>query len=300
MRVAFRTSVVAVGVAAAMVLTASGAAAKGEPRASAGMPAPAVPVLGVLNAGGGTFDGHRLTLTKVQRTGVWFTDRPARQAGTGTVAALVTRFFRGQDPPNAAIEIENAPVGRDVAIVELSKPKYDKKSARLSFAAKVIRQVSAARAARHPSLVRFEDRNDGKLSKRFGSLAMFLDASAPSNQTPDDVEIAQLETRFQTLTSQTTTLVDDVNAIIKRDLQSCWITFERAVISDLYEAQPPIARNLVILNDALLDNKGELPASDDARLASTKSMLSALEATYTRMESAYADAVKTTACPATG
>jgi hypothetical protein len=290
MRVAFRVGVAAL-VVAAMALMASGTGG------AAPAPAPLAPVLGVLNAGAGSFDGHRIVLRKVQPNGVWFTDRPARQAGSARVAALVDRFFRGQEPPNAAVELVGASAKHDVAIVELSKPRYDRKSSRLTMNAKLVRTVSSERVARHPSLRPFASRNDGKLAKRFGAVAVFLDAAAPTDPTPDEAEVQELEDQLHTLNAQTETLIHEVWA---QDTSACWITFLRTVIDDLYDLQPPIERNLVTLDVAVEHNNGDLPASDQALLASTKAALSTAQAKYAQLESDYTNAVKTKSCPATG
>jgi len=102
-----------------------------------------------------------------------FTDRPARAAGTESLAGFVNRWrARGfaADPPNAALELPGAPSGRDVVIVELTRPRLVGKGA-VRFQARRVGSVS-------PALARFSRRGDSRTAPRFGHWNLFVDPSA--------------------------------------------------------------------------------------------------------------------------
>lgn len=155
-------------------------------------------VMGVLQADGGSFDGHTLELTGVDDDLVWFSDRPVRSAGSLSTARLDQAFFADQAPPNAALEISGAPAASDVVILELSDPSYDAKDASLRFTTKVVRPDTAFQAV-HGRLVRFADRADEDAPKTFGAAALFIDAAALPTETSDQATVAQLADEYQTL-----------------------------------------------------------------------------------------------------
>ncbi|MDW5598690.1 hypothetical protein VSS74_30290 [Conexibacter stalactiti] len=145
---------------------------------AAAAPAAGAQDLFVQQAAGGTLNGATLVLRGVAPRITSFADRPQRSAGTESLAAFVKRWpasFRG-DPPNAALEIDGAPAGRDVAIVELRKPRYDAKARTLTFA---VRRLGA-RAVAKGGLARFGNRADsgGKGTTRFGRATLFVDPGA--------------------------------------------------------------------------------------------------------------------------
>ncbi len=146
------------------------------PVASAAEPPPDVPLLGVVNATGGTFDGDRLTLTGVPPSAVWFTDRPVRSAGFSPVEDFLPLFFGESDPPNAALELTGADEGADIAVVELSDPSWDADRGELTFEARVIPELRPQRLEVYASLNSYTERNDGDPPARFGTAALFIDA----------------------------------------------------------------------------------------------------------------------------
>ena len=69
-----------------------------------------VPSLGVLNAGGATLEGNKLTLTGVSGNVIVFADRPVRAAGHETTELFISRWADGndsfsKDPPNATVSV---------------------------------------------------------------------------------------------------------------------------------------------------------------------------------------------------
>ncbi|HST39683.1 MAG TPA: hypothetical protein VLK58_09245 [Conexibacter sp.] len=148
---------------------------------AAAAPAAGAQDLFVQQAAGGTLTGSTLVLRGVAPRITSFADRPQRSAGTESLAAFVKRWpatFRGA-PPNAALEIDGAPAGRDVAIVELRRPRYDAKARTLTFA---VRRLGA-RAVTRGGLARFGKRADsaGSGAARFGRATLFVDPGATTD-----------------------------------------------------------------------------------------------------------------------
>jgi hypothetical protein len=137
-------------------------------------------VLAVIDAERGALtakgDGqYRVTLGGVTPRSVWFSDRPARGAGTFPITDTLERFFgSGQEPPNAAIEIFEADDDRDVLVVEVSNPRYQRAKARLTFDAAVLDDTTGVLGT---GLTTHAVRGDPRLPKRFDKVALFLDDS---------------------------------------------------------------------------------------------------------------------------
>jgi hypothetical protein len=159
------TAAAAVATAAATALAATAAAPAGAQD------------LFVQQAAGGTLNGTTLVLNGVAPRITSFADRPQRAAGTESLASFVKRWpasFRG-DPPNAALEIDGAPAGRDVAIVELRRPRYDARAKTLTFS---VRRLGADAVARG-GLAHFGRRADtARGTARFGRATLFVDPGA--------------------------------------------------------------------------------------------------------------------------
>jgi hypothetical protein len=138
----------------------------------------AVEVLGVVRAESGSLerrdrDRYRLVLDDVAPHAVWFSDRPARLAGTLGVPSLTRSFFGdGANPPNAALVLEDAEDDHDVLIVEVSKPRYDQADRRLVLDAAIIDDLTAVEGGRLAGLA---DSADARVPRRFGAASMFLD-----------------------------------------------------------------------------------------------------------------------------
>lgn len=129
------SSLAAVAAAAFLAATAAPALAQDAISAPAsksiGVAKPEmVPSLIVLNAGGATLTGSKLTLTDVASNAILFADRPVRSAGHALTAHLLEEWDAedsfGQDPPNATVSVfsENADTVSD-AVVVLKSPKLD-------------------------------------------------------------------------------------------------------------------------------------------------------------------------------
>ena len=106
----------------------------------------------------------------------WFTDRPARGAGTEPPGRFVRRWRqRGfvDDPPNAALEVVGAPRGRDVMVLELSAPRRVGADG-IGFRARRISGPST------PALARFARRADHRVARTFGGASLFVDPSSPN------------------------------------------------------------------------------------------------------------------------
>ncbi|MFN8025035.1 MAG: hypothetical protein U0W40_01375 [Acidimicrobiia bacterium] len=154
-------------------------------------------VLAVVDAAGGRFDGRQLTLTGVRPQAVWFSDRPAREAGRLPVADLEQAFFARQTPPNAALVVDGASGARDVVVVELSKPRYDARSRTLRFVAEPVKADDVLRAV-HPRLAALADRADDQVTGKFGEASLFVDSTPAATLTPDQATVDQLVSEFQT------------------------------------------------------------------------------------------------------
>jgi hypothetical protein len=119
-----------------------------------------VPSLIVMNSGGATLQGDKLTLTAVSPNVIIFADRPVRSAGHELTKHLLEEWdpATGGDsfaksPPNATVSAfdKEASTVKD-AVVELTSPKMD--GANLIFTVKVL---------------------EGDLSGADGPAAMFID-----------------------------------------------------------------------------------------------------------------------------
>jgi hypothetical protein len=100
-----------------------------------------------------------------------FTDRPARRAGSLSLAGFVRAWKRlgfDSDPPNAALTLAGAPAKRDVVILELRRPRLTAGGG-IKFRARLVPR-------RHPrGLASFVRRADRRVSPRFGRASLFID-----------------------------------------------------------------------------------------------------------------------------
>lgn len=180
-------------------------------------------LLGVLSAGSGSFADGKLTLKDVAPQAVWFTDRPARQAGTDGIEGFTKLFFASDDPPNAAVNVAGASSSQDLAVVELSKPAYDRETGTLAFSAKLVPARAAkhevvARAVAHPGIAEALSRQDGTLPSTFGAVTVFVDGAPLTPKLSDEERLRQLA---------------DKRAKVLNDLLTVIATYRQA-----YEAKP--------------------------------------------------------------
>ena len=154
---------------AALALAAGLAGAVAESAAADAITSPAektigaahgqmVPSLAVLNSGGATLTGGKLTMTGVAANTIVFADRPVRAAGHTLTSEFIKQWDEGKDsfakdPPNATISVL-ASDGQSIedAVVELKSPKLD--GGNLTFDVAVL---------------------EGSLSKADGPASLFID-----------------------------------------------------------------------------------------------------------------------------
>lgn len=125
---------------------------------------------------------YRLVFRDVSPTVATFTDRPRRRAGEQGLTRFVKSWAANgfaADPPNAALVLRGAPSSRDVAMLTLSHPRYDRVARTLTYTAKPLRDPGAT------SLAGFTRRGDRLRSLSFGAASLFVDdAGSNTNFVP--------------------------------------------------------------------------------------------------------------------
>lgn len=122
---------------------------------------------------------YRLRLTGVSPQVTTFTDRPRRQAGRQGLERFVGSWKANgfaADPPNAALVLDDAPASRDVALLTLSHPHYDRARQTLTYRATPLRGRDAA-------LTSFARRADPVRAADLGPASLFIDDSGGSLST---------------------------------------------------------------------------------------------------------------------
>jgi hypothetical protein len=161
-----RALTIPIAVAAALAIGATAPQAHGATTAES---------LYVVQTDGGSLrsSGHGLQLVLDRAVGrvTTFTDRPARVGGTQSLRRFVAGWPAtfGADPPNAALVVDRAPASRDVALLELERPRYDARHDRLTFAVRLLR------GTHRPMLRDFAARSDARTATRFGRASLFID-----------------------------------------------------------------------------------------------------------------------------
>ncbi|HEX2161068.1 MAG TPA: hypothetical protein VHF88_04515 [Thermoleophilaceae bacterium] len=189
--------------------------------------APVGESLYVQQAGAGALGAKRLVLRDVPRRTVRFDDRPRRTGGTMPLRRFVRQWrssFRGA-PPNAALVVHGAPAGRDIALLELRRPRYAPKRRTLTFAVRRLRQTGSSQ------LKGFGRRSDGSRVKRFGSASLFIDPSS-AEPVPTIVSVrmpasAQVELSFSNTSLSYDTdgvILTNLNTPAFRQSQDFWVT----------------------------------------------------------------------------
>ena len=169
-------------VAASLLLAACGAP---EDTRTTEHPEEEVSFLFVQNATSGTLtpvagaeDVFLLTLEGVSYSTLWFSDRPALIAGHELTRLFIANWGTGQEdsfaasPPNAALDILEGEAEGDVLVVQLSQPEYDEAAARLTYQAKVLRDVTGVLEVYN---LRIDDPE--AIPRSFGHAALFIDSS---------------------------------------------------------------------------------------------------------------------------
>jgi hypothetical protein len=132
--------------------------------------------LGVLNAGGGTFEitadgSYRVTLTDVPSRAVVFGERPARFAGTVSSRDLADAINAGDDPPNGALEVYDGTDDGDVVVVTIANARFDAAAGRLVFEGELL----GADEVRGTDLQAYGGQADSQLEATFEDVALFID-----------------------------------------------------------------------------------------------------------------------------
>ena len=81
---------------------------------------------------------YDLTLSNAAPDVTQFTDRPVRKASTESLADFVASWDQrgfGQDPPNAALVLDQQPPASDTSVYELADPRLDKASGDVTYRA---------------------------------------------------------------------------------------------------------------------------------------------------------------------
>jgi len=100
-----------------------------------------------------------------------FSDRPARVGGAVGLRRFVARWTAafGADPPNAALQLDRAPVGRDVVLLELRRPRHHRRARTLTF------RVRPLRTTDRRQLSTIARRADRRVAARLGRASLFID-----------------------------------------------------------------------------------------------------------------------------
>ena len=125
----------------------------------------------------GASNHYLLTLKGVAPQTVYFSDRPARLAGHVTTDAFLKGLgFLEKNPPNAAIEVEQAKEDEDTIVVELRHPVYDGAKATLQYDVTILPDARGG-------LAYYDAKRDNKLPRTFGNVSLFIDDCPPAQVT---------------------------------------------------------------------------------------------------------------------
>lgn len=158
---------VVIGLAVCSASAAAAPASGDQPKGS---------LLYVQQTSGGSIErlGHgvfRLRLTGVSPRVSTFTDRPRRRAGSQSIEGFVHKWGANgfaADPPNAALVLDHAPATRDVALLTLSHPHYNRARQTLTYRATPLR-------GRDSALASFARRADPVSAGELGGASLFVD-----------------------------------------------------------------------------------------------------------------------------
>jgi hypothetical protein len=125
---------------------------------------------GTLKPIAGRDDVFTLTLDQPAPDVTVFTDRPVRSASTESLSSFVDQWEQrgfAQDPPNAALVLDQQPDDADTAIFKLADPMYEASSGAVSYTATHVREGSAAQ----------QSDEDIDPPQSFGDAHLFIDPS---------------------------------------------------------------------------------------------------------------------------
>lgn len=149
----------------------------------------------VQQAGGGTLErvrdgAFRLRLSGVAPTVSSFTDRPRRRASAQSLRSFVRDWSASgfaADPPNAALVLAGARRSADVAMLTLSRPRYDRARRTLTYRAEPLRGDGG------DALASFARRADPVRALRFAAASLFIDNGAGSSYRQVSIEVVGAE-----------------------------------------------------------------------------------------------------------
>ena len=128
---------------------------------------------------------YTLTITEVVPYTVFFSDRPARDAGFIEMDKFLKGFgFDLINPPNALVMIEEGKEESDAIVLELSSPQYDKTNSTLTYTAKVLDDY-AFQSEWPKDLI---SKADKAIPESFGQVAIVIDNKVKLSCSDSTVE----------------------------------------------------------------------------------------------------------------
>jgi len=132
----------------------------------------------VQSAGGGTLTpsgdsgAYRLELESVSPHVLYFSDRPARDAGRMATASYLSQVFEPtESDPNAALVTEGGGDGEQTLPFALAEPSYDESAATLSYVATPLDEAP-------DGLASFDVGGGNPLPRDLGRLELFIDSTS--------------------------------------------------------------------------------------------------------------------------
>ncbi|MHB8119309.1 MAG: hypothetical protein ACYDHX_11365 [Methanothrix sp.] len=116
---------------------------------------------------------YTLTITGAIPYTVYFSDRPARDAGFLENGPFLKSFsFDPKNPPNAAVMIREGNESNDMIVVELTSPKYDNASSTLTYTAKILDEYEFENEWVKDLIPRI----DKAIPETFGNVSLIIDS----------------------------------------------------------------------------------------------------------------------------
>ena len=115
---------------------------------------------------------YTLTITGVIPYTVYFSDRPARDAGFAEMKQFINGFnFDARDPPNAAVMLRDGEEDSDMIVVELTMPLYDETKGTLIYTASILNDYEFKSEWAKDLL----SRADNSIPETFGAVLLVID-----------------------------------------------------------------------------------------------------------------------------
>ena len=115
---------------------------------------------------------YTLTITGVIPYTVYFSDRPARDAGFAQMKQFLKGFnFDPRDPPNAAVMLRDGEEDSDMIVVELTMPQYDETKGTLIYTASILTDYEFKSEWAKDLL----SRADNSIPETFGAVLLVID-----------------------------------------------------------------------------------------------------------------------------